>query len=80
MKPALHYPPLGMDRDEAARYVGVGATLFDQMVADGIMPAAKRYRGRVMWNRVALEMAFADLPDNGGNAIDAALGKARSAA
>jgi len=27
-----------MSRDEAARYVGVGATKFDEMVADGRKP------------------------------------------
>jgi excisionase family DNA binding protein len=31
-----------MSRDEAARYVGVGATKFDEMVQDGRMPRPKR--------------------------------------
>ena len=30
----ISYPPRGLSRDEAARYVGVGATKFDEMVAD----------------------------------------------
>ncbi|PSM20212.1 hypothetical protein [Nitratireductor sp. StC3] len=74
MKPGLHYAPLGMSREEAARYVGVGTTTFDRMVAEGVMPRPKRYRGRVLWNRVALELAFEDLPENEGNMIDKILG------
>jgi hypothetical protein len=35
---SLAYPPRGMSRDEAARYIGVGVTKFDEMVADRRMP------------------------------------------
>jgi predicted DNA-binding transcriptional regulator AlpA len=66
------YPPLGMSRDVAARYVGVGTTLFDEMVADGRMPRAKKINGRAVWSQHQLAHAFAALPENGGNAIDAA--------
>ena len=37
----IAYPPRGMSRDEAARYIGAGATKFDEMVADGRMPRPK---------------------------------------
>ena len=64
MKPdALSYPPRGMSRDEAARYIGVGVTKFDEMVADGRMPKPKRVDGRVIWDRLRVEAAFTDLPD-----------------
>jgi excisionase family DNA binding protein len=43
---SLAYPPRGLSRDEAARYVGVGATKFEEMVADGRMPRPKRVDGR----------------------------------
>jgi excisionase family DNA binding protein len=48
---ALHaelvfYAPRGLSRDEAARYIGVGTTKFDEMVADGRMPRPKRIDGR----------------------------------
>ena len=33
--------PLGLSREEAAEYVGVGVSLFDAMVKDGRMPKAK---------------------------------------
>jgi excisionase family DNA binding protein len=61
---SMSYPPRGMSRDEAARYVGVGSTKFDEMVADGRMPKPKRIDGRVVWDRIKIEAAFSDLPDD----------------
>ncbi|RAZ89478.1 hypothetical protein DPM33_18055 [Mesorhizobium hawassense] len=60
---AISYPPRGLSRDEAARYVGVGATLFDEMVVDGRMPKPKSVNSRAIWDRVALDIAFTALPD-----------------
>lgn len=59
----LNYAPRGLSRDEAARYVGVGVTKFDEMVADGRMPKPKKIDGRVVWDRLKIESAFSDLPD-----------------
>lgn len=67
----ISYPPRGLSRDEAARYVGVGSTKFDELVKDGRMPRPKRLDGRTVWDRVALDIAFTDLPDDGkGNFFD----------
>lgn len=75
----LAYPPRGMSRDEAARYVGVSATKFDDMVEDGRMPQPKRIDGRVVWDRMRLDAAFGDLAER-ENGIDAALrGRTRAA-
>ncbi|MBZ9777030.1 helix-turn-helix transcriptional regulator [Mesorhizobium sp. CO1-1-8] len=60
---AIYYPPRGLSRDEAARYIGVGSTLFDEMVADGRMPSPKQVNSRTVWDRVALDIAFTSLPD-----------------
>jgi predicted DNA-binding transcriptional regulator AlpA len=57
------YPPRGLSRDDAARYVGVGVSKFDQMVADGRMPKPKRVDGRVIWDRLRIDAAFTDLPE-----------------
>lgn len=57
------YPPRGLDREEAARYIGVKTTKFDEMVADGRMPKPKRVDGRVIWDRFKLDVAFTDLPE-----------------
>lgn len=70
---SLSYAPRGLSREEAARYVGVGTTKFDEMVKDGRMPKPKRVDGRTVWDRVALDVAFTDLPDvDSGNFFDRA--------
>lgn len=72
----LSYAPRGLSRDEAARYVGVGTTKFDEMVADGRMPKPKRIDGRVVWDRLKVEAAFSDLPDDDrGNPLDRMLNR-----
>lgn len=63
-------PPRGLSRSAAAAYVGVGTTLFDEMVRDGRMPSPKRINGRRVWDRVLLDKAFDALPDEGGHAED----------
>jgi len=68
---SLSYPPRGLSREEAARYVGVGITKFDQMVADRRMPKPKKVDGRVIWDRLTLEAAFGELPgDDEENIVD----------
>lgn len=62
----IAYPPRGLSREEAARYVGVGTTKFDEMVADRRMPRPKRIDGRRVWDRLALDAAFSDLPSDEG--------------
>ena len=65
------YPPRGLSRDEAARYIGVSPSKFDEMVSAGLMPRPKRIGSRVVWDRLKLEAAFSDLPDdNRANPLD----------
>ncbi|MBM3090264.1 hypothetical protein GFB56_05480 [Ensifer sp. T173] len=64
------YPPRGMRREEAARYVGVSVTKFDQMVSDRRMPRPKRIDGCVVWDRIMLDAFFSDLNDDNRNRID----------
>lgn len=64
---AIAYPPRGLNHDEAARYVGLGVTKFDEMIAEGLMPKPKRMGKRVIWDRVALDIAFSALPTEGEN-------------
>jgi predicted DNA-binding transcriptional regulator AlpA len=54
-----------MSRQDAARYIGVGTTKLDEMIADGRMPKPKRIDGRTVWDRFALDQAFSDLPEQG---------------
>ena len=55
--------PRGLSRVQAAEYIGVGVTKFDEMVKDGRMPKAKQIDGRIVWDRVLLDEAFEALKD-----------------
>jgi predicted DNA-binding transcriptional regulator AlpA len=48
----------------AATYIGVSPTLFDEMVNDGRMPKPKLINSRTVWDRFALDDAFAALPSD----------------
>ena len=56
------YPPLGLRHDEAALYIGVGTTKFDEMVGNGRMPQPRCVDSCRIWDRAELEQAFARLP------------------
>lgn len=62
------WAPRGLSRVEAAHYVGVGTTTFDQMVADGRMPKPKKINSRRVYDRLEIDQCFADLPGEGGEA------------
>lgn len=64
LRDGFSYPPRGMSREEAARYIGVGTTKFDQLVLDKRMPKPRRIDGRVIWGRLAPDVAFTDLPED----------------
>ena len=55
--------PRGLSRVQAAAYIGVSPSLFDQMVDDGRMPKPVRINARVVWDRIQLDEAFAALSD-----------------
>ena len=57
--------PRGLSREQAAAYLGIGPTLFDDMVSDGRMPDAKAIGSRRVWDRRALDEAFDKLPPAG---------------
>ena len=55
--------PRGLSRIQAAAYIGVSPSLFDQMVKDGRMPQPKRINTRVIWDIRLLDEAFGALPE-----------------
>jgi len=61
---ALWFPPKGLRRHEAAAYIGVSPSSFDQMVHRGFMPRPKRFGRIAVWDRCALDDAFHCLPEN----------------
>lgn len=61
-------PRRGLSREEAAMYIGIGATKFDEMLADGRMPPPRRIDGRKVWDVRELDLAFDALPvETAGN-------------
>lgn len=58
-------PPRGLRREAAAGYVGMSASKFDEMVGRGVMPKPKRVDGCTIWDRLALDAAFDELPSEG---------------
>jgi predicted DNA-binding transcriptional regulator AlpA len=72
---SVAWVPRGLCREEAAYYIGVGTTKFDELVASRRMPRARKIDSRLVWDRVELDMAFSDLGHASENAIDAALQK-----
>lgn len=58
-----HIQPRGLRREDAAAYVAVSTTKFDEMVADGRMPKPKMVDNCVIWDRLQLDSAFDALPD-----------------
>jgi predicted DNA-binding transcriptional regulator AlpA len=54
-------PRRGLSRDEAAMYIGISATKFDEMVIDGRMPAPIKIDSRRVWDIRSLDLAFDSL-------------------
>jgi hypothetical protein len=54
--------PRGLNRSQAAAYIGVSATKFDELVRDGRMPSPKIIDRRKVWDKYQLDAAFEALP------------------
>ncbi|WP_417491831.1 helix-turn-helix transcriptional regulator [Maricaulis sp.] len=54
--------PRGLNRSQAAAYIGVSPGLFDEMVNDGRMPPSREINARRVWDIREVDMAFDDLP------------------
>jgi hypothetical protein len=67
-------PRRGLSRVEAAIYLGISPSKFDELVRDGRMPAAKRIDSRKVWDIQNLDVAFDALPSenetSGGSTWD----------
>jgi len=62
---SLTQPRRGLRRVEAAIYVGISPTKFDEMVKDGRMPRPKRIDGAAVWDQRRLDQAFEAIPEEG---------------
>lgn len=69
--PKIRIEPRGLSRVDAAAYIGISTSKFDQLVEDRRMPRPKRIDGRVLWDRYALDDAWESLPtDEPENPLD----------
>ena len=51
-------PRRGLSRDEAAMYIGISPSKFDELVSDGRMPAPVKIDSRKVWDIRQLDLAF----------------------
>lgn len=51
-------PRRGLSRVDAALYIGVSPSMFDQLVKQGTMPKPLHLGARVVWDIRALDAAF----------------------
>lgn len=58
----IDFLPRGLSRTQAAVYVGVSTSLFDQMVGDGRMPPPREINSRRVWDRHQVDASFDELP------------------
>jgi len=56
-------PRRGLSRVEAALYIGVSPSKFDEMRTDGRVGPAKLIDGRKVWDVRILDIDFDNLPD-----------------
>jgi predicted DNA-binding transcriptional regulator AlpA len=70
----MAYPPRAMRADRAAAYLSMSRSAFLELVAQGLMPKPTRIGGIVLWDRLALDVAFDELrevdPEEGQNSFD----------
>lgn len=60
-----HGPRRGLNREEAAIYVGISPSKFDELVKDGRMPKPKKIDARRVFDVRALDLAFEQLTEEG---------------
>jgi predicted DNA-binding transcriptional regulator AlpA len=62
-------PRRGLSRIEAAMYLGISPSKFDEMVKDGRVPRPRMIDSRKVWDIFELDGSFDDLPREDGRSI-----------
>ncbi len=63
----------GLNRQRAAHYIGISASLFDELIEEGRLPKPIRIRSRTVWDIRQLDEAFDDFENCENNSWDAML-------
>jgi predicted DNA-binding transcriptional regulator AlpA len=67
-----HFEPIrGLNRSQAAAYIGISTTFFDDLVKGGLFPKPIRIKSRTIWDVRQLDAAFDDLGNCDDNPWDA---------
>lgn len=61
----MNAPRRGLHREEAAAYVAVSPTKFDELVKDGRMPKPKKIDARKVWDLWEIDTHFTKLSSEG---------------
>ncbi|MBX4901632.1 hypothetical protein HJA83_09825 [Rhizobium bangladeshense] len=69
-------PPIGINREQAAEFIGISPSTFDKMVAAGKMPSPRQISDdRLVYDVSEVEAAFRKIPHRGdqleSDAVDA---------
>jgi|MGYP000209281520 hypothetical protein len=65
---SIFITPSGLRRVQASLFVGLSATHFDKLVANGLMPTPRLAGGVKLWLRSELEFSLLELEqDKGGH-------------
>jgi hypothetical protein len=62
---AASLPRRGLSREEAAMYLGISGSTFDDMRASGQIESPRLIKGRKLWDIRELDKAFDALPREG---------------
>lgn len=61
-------PPIGINREQAAEFIGISPSTFDKLVAAGTMPSPRQISGdRLVYDVSEIAAAFRKLPHRGGS-------------
>jgi predicted DNA-binding transcriptional regulator AlpA len=55
---AANLHPRGLNRDQAAQYVGLSVTTFNRLVDEGVLPLPLHFGRRRVWDRRALDLVL----------------------
>ncbi len=55
--------PRGLNREQAAEYIGIGTTFFDKLVSEGTISKPITLGARKVWDRAKLDAVFDQVND-----------------
>jgi predicted DNA-binding transcriptional regulator AlpA len=60
----------GLNRQQAANYIGISPSMFDELIKEGVLPQPVRLKSRVLWDIRRLDEAFDEIEGHEENPWD----------